>query len=445
SAMVRRRDLAATLFRVGLTAYGGPAIVAQIRQAIVFEKRWLSDEEFQESVAFAQMLPGPVAIQTAAHVGWRLHGAHGAFLALAAYSLPAFALILALSAAYFHYGTLPAVAAVFRALATVIVAIVVESILSMAQPALKDLRGVAIAALAAWGFFAGTNALLVLLGAALAGVALRLGRGNSTGDTAPVAPHGRPSVVTAAAVLAAAALLAAAVFGSGRLNRELPALGATMTRINLLSFGGGYTAVALMYGETVGRPARGWLTPKEFVDGLALSQVTPGPVIVTGTRLPAAAVVAPARAAGAALRGDPPPRAGAQRGARVARRVHRDAAVRPRPGREKRVRRGLGAAREPRGDRRAAAARADGLAAARRRRGGSVLPALSAAVGPGLNRATGSSPPSRPARRGSRVPASPWRWPGGSPRCAPTGRARRRPRGWCGRARSCGRPRARGG
>ena len=281
--MVRRRDLAATLFRVGLTAYGGPAIVAQIRQAIVFEKRWLSDEEFQESVAFAQMLPGPVAIQTAAHVGWRLHGAHGAFLALAAYSLPAFALILALSAAYFHYGTLPAVAAVFRALATVIVAIVVESILSMAQPALKDLRGVAIAALAAWGFFAGTNALLVLLGAALAGVALRLGRGNSTGDTAPVAPHGRPSVVTAAAVLAAAALLAVAVFGSGRINRELPALGATMTRINLLSFGGGYTAVALMYGETVGRPARGWLTPKEFVDGLALSQVTPGPVIVTGT------------------------------------------------------------------------------------------------------------------------------------------------------------------
>ena len=281
--MVRRRDLAATLFRVGLTAYGGPAIVAQIRQAIVFEKRWLSDEEFQESVAFAQILPGPVAIQTAAHVGWRLHGAHGAFLALAAYSLPAFALILALSAAYFHYGTLPAVAAVFKALAPVIVAIVVESILSMAQPALKDLRGVAIAALAAWGFFAGTNALLVLLGAALAGVALRLGRGNSTGDTAPVAPHGRPSVVTAAAVLAAAALLAAAVFGSGRLNRELPALGATMTRINLLSFGGGYTAVALMYGETVGRPARGWLTPKEFVDGLALSQVTPGPVIVTGT------------------------------------------------------------------------------------------------------------------------------------------------------------------
>jgi chromate transporter len=281
--MVRRRDLAATLFRVGLTAYGGPAIVAQIRQAIVFEKQWLSDDEFQESVAFAQMLPGPVAIQTAAHVGWRLHGAHGAFLALAAYSLPAFALILALSAAYFHFESLPAVAAVFKALATVIVAIVVESILAMAQPALKDLHGVAIAALAAWGFFAGANALLVLLAAALVGVALRLGRGDSASEAAPVAPHARPRAATAVAVLVAGALLASALFGSGRVNRELPSLGATMAKINLLSFGGGYTAVALMYQETVRHPERHWLSAKEFVDGLALSQVTPGPVIVTGT------------------------------------------------------------------------------------------------------------------------------------------------------------------
>jgi len=281
--MVRRRDLAATLFRVGLTAYGGPAIVAQIRQAIVFEKRWLSDQEYQESVAFAQMLPGALAIQTAAHVGWRLHGAHGAFIALAAYSLPAFALILSLSVGYFHFGELPAVAAVFKALATVIVAIVVESILAMAQPALKDLRGVGLAALAAWGFFAGANALVVLLAAAMIGVVLRLGHGEAGGQAAVNPPDMKHRAVTAGAVLAAAALLAAAVLGSGRLNRELPALGATMTKINLLSFGGGYTAVALMYQETAGRPARGWLTPKEFVDGLALSQVTPGPVIVTGT------------------------------------------------------------------------------------------------------------------------------------------------------------------
>jgi chromate transporter len=174
--MVRRRDLAATLFRVGLTAYGGPAIVAQIRQAIVFQKRWLSDEEFQESLAFAQMLPGAVAIQTAAHVGWRFHGAHGAFIALAAYTLPAFALILSLSVAYFHFGQLPAVAAVFKALATVIVAIVVESILAMAKPALRDLWGVALAALAAVGFFLGARALAVLAAAALAGIVLRLGR-----------------------------------------------------------------------------------------------------------------------------------------------------------------------------------------------------------------------------------------------------------------------------
>jgi chromate transporter len=228
------------------------------------------------------MLPGALAIQTAAHVGWRLHGAHGAFIALAAYTLPAFALILGLSVAYFHFGDLPAVAAVFKALATVIVAIVVDSILAMAKPALRDLWGVALAALAAVGFFSGARALAVLAAAALAGIVLRLGRHGPVTD-APVPPHGHQRRVTYTAVGAAALLLTLLVLGSGRLNRELPALGATMTKINLLSFGGGYTAVALMYQETVRHPERHWLSAKEFVDGLALSQVTPGPVIVTGT------------------------------------------------------------------------------------------------------------------------------------------------------------------
>src|SRR5208337_1032974 len=107
-------QMARTFFRIGATSYGGPAIVAQIRQVTVLQKRWLSEEEFQDSLAFCQMMPGPVAVQTAAHIGWRMQGGMGTLVALVSYSSPAFLLMLGLSAAYFHYEGMPLVATAFR-------------------------------------------------------------------------------------------------------------------------------------------------------------------------------------------------------------------------------------------------------------------------------------------------------------------------------------------
>jgi chromate transporter len=82
-------------------------------------------------------------------------------------------------------------------------------------------------------------------------------------------------------VLLLALLFSGLVASSGLIQPALPALGAAMVKVNLLAFGGGYTAIALMYEQVVA--AKAWLTPKEFVDGLALGQVTPGPVIMTST------------------------------------------------------------------------------------------------------------------------------------------------------------------
>ncbi len=280
--------MAATLLRIGATSYGGPAIVAQIRRVTVIEQGWITDEEFRESLAFAQMLPGPVATQTAAHVGWRLHRGRGVLLAMLAYNSPAFLLMLGLSAAYFRFAGLPLVHAAFRGLEAAVVAIVVQSILAMAQPALRDWRGVVIAALAAWGFFGGANTLLVLAGAAVAGIAagaLRPRRPPAGGDGAGL-PAPRPGTPYRRTLLAAAAVAlayAAAIAASGAVSPRLPALGAAMTRINLVAFGGGYTAVAFMFQEAVHDASHAWLTTGEFLDGLALGQITPGPVIVTAT------------------------------------------------------------------------------------------------------------------------------------------------------------------
>jgi len=278
--MVGLSDLCRTFFWIGLTSYGGPAIVAQIRRVTVFKNKWLSEAEFEESLAFCQTLPGPIAVQTAAYIGWRLHRGLGAFLTLVFYDLPAFLLMLALSAAYFRFGQLPVVKGIFVGLGAVVVGIVADSILSMAKPALKDWRGVLIMMGAAAGFFARQPALLVLLGSALVGLPLtwsvQMKQEGPKGATSP-----RTRAKTLAWVLILAALFSGALAASGMLSKELPALGAAMVKVNLLAFGGGYTAIALMYDQVVA--AQGWLTPKEFVDGLALGQVTPGPVIMTST------------------------------------------------------------------------------------------------------------------------------------------------------------------
>lgn len=282
--VVTRRNLALTFFLIGLTSYGGPAIVAQIRQVIVLKRRWLSEEEFQESLAFCQTIPGPIAVQTAAHIGWRMYGGLGEALALTAYVLPAFGLMLALSAAYFRFGSVPLVAAVFKGLGAVVVGIVAESILSMTQTALKDWRGLLIASAAAAAFFTRQNTLLVLFGSAAVG-ALLIGGPPWRWRAAPAqtsAHSGNRGLWRSAAWAAAIGLLFAALLvASGRAWPLFPALGVTMVKVNLLAFGGGYTAVALMYQQVVA--SHGWLTAKEFIDGLALGQITPGPVIVTAT------------------------------------------------------------------------------------------------------------------------------------------------------------------
>ena len=281
--------MAGTFLRIGATSYGGPAIVAQIRKTTVQEKRWLSEDEFRESLAFAQMLPGPIATQTAAHIGWRLHRGVGVLLAMLAYNSPAFLLMLGLSAAYFRYERVPLVHSAFRGLGAAVVGIVVQSILSMAQPALRNWRGLVIAGLAAWAFFGGANVLLVLIGAAACGVVAGFAWPDSSteeeslGDARRGEPPGANSGLTVLTVCAVALAYAAAIVASRAISPSLPALGLSMTKINLVAFGGGYTAVAFMFQEAVHNAAHAWLTPKEFIDGLALGQITPGPVIITAT------------------------------------------------------------------------------------------------------------------------------------------------------------------
>jgi chromate transporter len=279
---VTAREIAGVFLRIGATAYGGPAIVAQIRQVTVLERGWLTDEEFAESLAFCQTLPGAIAVQTAAHVAWRLRGPLGALLATFTYVLPAFLLMLGLSAAYVATGSVAWVEAALKGLHAVVVAIILDSIVNMLRPALRDWRGVLIAVMAALALLLKAGALVALLGSALVAVPLFWGQRPPDGKAArpqQAAPrHGRRGMV---AIFAAAALFALAVILAGVLDPRLPSLAATMVKVDLLAFGGGYTAVALMHDQVV--RVHPWLSNQQFLDGLLMGQITPGPVILTAT------------------------------------------------------------------------------------------------------------------------------------------------------------------
>ncbi|MBI5439602.1 MAG: chromate transporter [Deltaproteobacteria bacterium] len=111
---VRRRDLFAGFLRLGLTAFGGPAMLAYMREFAVKRKKWLSGESFQEGLALCQSIPGATGMQAAAYVGLRARGFTGAVAAYVGFALPAFLLMIGLSVAYEEARDIQAVSADFR-------------------------------------------------------------------------------------------------------------------------------------------------------------------------------------------------------------------------------------------------------------------------------------------------------------------------------------------
>jgi chromate transporter len=189
--------------------------------------------------------------------------------------------MLGLSMAYFHFGGVPVMEAVLKGMRAATVGIVVGSILSMGGTSLQDWRGILIALAATAAFLLRLNVVLVLLGAGVAGVLLLWRQSFARAAPLDAPTPGRPFGRTLAWLGVILAIFVVGVALSGRLAPLYPRLAAVMIKVNLLAFGGGYTAVAIMYEQVV--VANAWLTPHQFIDGLALSQVTPGPVIVTAT------------------------------------------------------------------------------------------------------------------------------------------------------------------
>lgn len=269
----RPRSLFLAFLRLGATAFGGPAMVAYVGE-LAIRRRWASREEFAEGVALCQAIPGATAMQSAAFVGLRAAGVRGAFAAYTGFGLPAVLLMIAASAAYGRVEGLALVQAGFRGFRAMIVALVASAAVGFARTHVRSLRDVLVALGCAGALWARASPVAVIAGAAVVGVALHRRAPAASSEALRAWPRGTTRV--AAGILFAGVALALLLLA---ISPHLGGLALVCMKVDALAFGGGFASVPLMFHELV--EVRPWLEAKTFMDGIALGQVTPGPIVVT--------------------------------------------------------------------------------------------------------------------------------------------------------------------
>lgn len=282
--------LVRTASYIGAIGYGGPAILALMKQTYVRDKRWISEQEFMNALSLAQILPGATGVTVTGYLGFKLKKIWGGLLAALGFVTPAATLMTILAWAYFRFGQLPFVKSLFAGLGALVVALLVNAVIVLGRSVFPTLglqgwKGLTIASAGfAAVYFGHINVVWVILGAGLLGFGVYYFAKSEPPSGARAKADARGAVLVrprlsvhdlVPAGILALALAAALVVPSTR------ALVASFLGIGTTAFGGGFGSIPLIQGLVV--DAHGWLTVKEFLDGIALGQITPGPVFITAT------------------------------------------------------------------------------------------------------------------------------------------------------------------
>jgi chromate transporter len=265
-----------TFLRIGITAFGGPAMIPYVRRVAVGQKKWIDGEDFQDGVALCQTIPGATVMQMAAYIGLKVRGVPGAMASYIGMIFPAFVLMLALSYAYGLSHELPAVLSVFSGLQAVIVAVMANATLSFGKTSLKSWKSLFITLVAGGLFWLMVNPVLIIILAALSGMLL-----NGRQPVAPRASRSERMPHTTMPLLLFLLITAGGLALLFFFRRELFQLALLMMKIDCIAFGGGFASVPLMFHEVV--QVRSWMDGPTFLNGIVLGQFTPGPIVITAT------------------------------------------------------------------------------------------------------------------------------------------------------------------
>ena len=288
--------------KLGFVSFGGPAgQIALMHSELVERRRWISERRFLHALNYCMVLPGPEAQQLATYIGWLMHRTWGGVVAGALFVLPSLFILIALSWLYIAWGELPLVAGLFYGIKPAVTAIVVQAAHRIGSRALKNgwlwaIAGASFVAIFALNLpFPAIVALAALAGYVGGRVAphrFNLGGGHGSAatnhapalidDDTPTPAHARFSwlrllqiTVFGAALWALPMGLLYAVHGW---DHTLTQMGWFFTKVALLTFGGAYAVLPYVYQGAVDR--FGWITPSQMMDGLALGESTPGPLIM---------------------------------------------------------------------------------------------------------------------------------------------------------------------
>ncbi len=288
--------------KLGFISFGGPAgQISIMHQELVERRRWISEKRFLHALNYCMLLPGPEAQQLATYIGWLMHRSWGGVIAGALFVLPSLFILIGLSWVYIAFGEVPVVAGIFYGIKPAVTAIVVHAAHRIGSRALKNGWLWAMAAASFVAIFAlNVPFPLIVLAAALIGYAggrfapdkFVIGGGhgaakNSYGpalidDDTPTPEHARFSwghllrlLLVGAALWCLPMALLTLTFGWGA---TLTQMGWFFTKAALLTFGGAYAVLPYVYQGAVGH--YGWLSPAQMIDGLALGETTPGPLIM---------------------------------------------------------------------------------------------------------------------------------------------------------------------
>jgi chromate transporter len=301
-APVSFREAVKFWLKLGFISFGGPAgQIAIMHQELVERRRWISEKRYLHALNYCMVLPGPEAQQLATYIGWLMHRTWGGVVAGALFVLPSLFILIALSWVYIAFGKVPVVAGLFYGIKPAVTAIVVQAAHRIGTRALKNNVMWGIAALAFVAIFALNLPFpLIVLAAALIGFiggrvapdTFRVGGGHGStvksygvaliDDDTPTPEHARfrlsrllAIIVTGIVLWAAPMLVLATLYGW---NGVLTQMGWFFTKAALLTFGGAYAVLPYVYQGAVTHYE--WLSATQMIDGLALGETTPGPLIM---------------------------------------------------------------------------------------------------------------------------------------------------------------------
>jgi len=270
------RELVLYFLRLGAVGFGGPAaLVGYMRRDLVEDRKVVEEDTYNLAIALAQIMPGPLAAQTAMAIGYFEHGVLGATLVGVAFIVPSFLMVLVLSWLYVAFGGLPVVQSLFYGIGAVVIAII-------AMASYRLARGTNKSDALLWGVFGALFVATVWSGAELAALFLFAGLVVVIARAWPGPRRGALLVVGCAVGAALIALLERTLLSAGSTSGNEGTLLQILlffTKAGTFVFGSGLAIVPFLQQGVV--HDLGWLTEHQFLDAVAVALITPGPVVIT--------------------------------------------------------------------------------------------------------------------------------------------------------------------